>query len=289
MSAAAERLGTTKSNVSRRVAELEDHLGVRLLNRNPRRLSTTDAGGGFYDEVQKFLHGLKQAEESLVEQASEPRGVLRVSVPTSLATLHLKALAVSLMLRHPQLVLDLDLDDRIVDITTEGHDCAVRLGELRDSSLVARSVAPRRLVICASPEYLERRGVPLHPGELQEHDGLHYSHREPNLMWRLEHAGEVEAYRVGHRMRCNNGEVLQEAALAGLGLVILPTFMAAPHLLNGRLRPVLRDHAPAGGSISVVFAKSKQPSIKLRALIDAMVEAYSPVPPWDRDIEHLLG
>jgi DNA-binding transcriptional LysR family regulator len=288
ISAAAERLGTTKSNVSRRVAELEAHLGVRLLNRNPRRLGTTDAGGEFYEEVCKLLSELKRAEERVSDNASEPRGVLRVSAPTSLGTLHLKSLVADLMLRHPQLSLDLDLDDRIVDLVTDGFDCAVRLGELKDSSLVARHVAPRRLLICASPEYLERRGEPSSPDELQDHDGLHYSRREPNLMWRLQRCGEPASYRVGHRMRCNNGEMLQQAALAGLGLAILPTFMAAPHLLSGRLRPVLRDCSPAGGSITVVFARNKQPSIKLRALIDGMLETYSPVASWDREIEQLL-
>lgn len=288
MSAAAERLGTTKSNVSRRVAELEEHLGVRLLNRNPRRLGTTDVGGELYEQLNKLLSELKCAEERASDQAAEPRGVLRVSVPTSFATLHLRSLAADLMLRHPQLVLDLDLDDRVVDLVTEGYDCAVRLGQLRDSSLIARHVAPRRLVVCASPDYLERRGEPESPDELQRHDGLHYSLREPHLMWRMERDGVSASHRVGYRMRCNNGEMLQEAALAGLGLAILPTFMAAPHLANGSLRPVLRDYPLPGGSIAVVFAKDKQPSIKLRALIDAMVGAYSPVPSWDRDIEHLL-
>lgn len=289
MSAAAERLGTTKSNVSKRVAELEEHLGVRLLNRNPRRLSTTDAGGELYEQVSKLLSDLKHAEDNVTDHASEPRGVLRISVPTSFASLHLKSVAADLMHRYPQLILDLDLDDRVVDIVTDGYDCAVRLGQLKDSSLIARHVAPRRLVICASPDYLKRRGEPASPEELQNHDGLHYSHREPNLMWHMDKDGVPGSYRVGHRMRCNNGEVLQEAALAGLGLAILPTFMAVKHLANGSLRPVLRQCPIPAGSISVVFAKDKQPSIKLRAFIDAMVETYSPVPPWDRDIEHLFN
>lgn len=288
ISAAAERLGTTKSNVSRRVVELEAHLGVRLLNRNPRRLSTTDIGSQFYEQLSALLLELKRAEEGAAEQALEPRGVLRVSVPSSFGTLHLKALTAELMLRYPQLTIDLDLDDRIVDLETEGYDCAVRIGILRDSSLVARNVVPRRLLICASPDYLNRRGEPETPQDLQQHDGLHYRLREANLMWRMERDGVSASYRVGYRMRCNNGEMLQEAALAGLGLAILPTFMAWPHLASGRLRPVLRNCSLAEGSIAVVFAKDKHPSIKLRALIDAMVEAYSPIAPWDRAITHIL-
>lgn len=289
MSAAAERLGTTKSNVSRRVAELEDHLGVRLLNRNPRRLSTTDAGGELYERVHKLLAELKRVEDQVSDHASEPRGVLRVSVPTSLGSLHLNALAAELMVRHPDLILDLDLEDRVVDLVTEGYDCAVRLGHLKDSSLIARHIAPRHLMICGSPAYFERSGEPASPDELHLHDGLHYSHREPHMMWRLERDGQAQSYRVGLRMRSNNGELLQQAALAGLGIAILPTFMMARHLLDGSLRPILQEYAPTGGPISVVFAQGKQPSTKLRVLIDAMLSAYSPVPPWDRGIEAFIG
>lgn len=288
ISAAAERLGTTKSNVSRRVAELEAHLGVRLLNRTPRRLSMTDAGAEFYQDLHRILLDLKQLEERAANQGPEPRGVLRISVPTTLGTLHLKSLTADLMCRYPELNIDLDLDDRVVDLVTEGYDCAVRLGHLKDSSLIVRNIAPRRLVICASPEYIERRGAPSDPDELQSHDGLHYSHREANLMWRLGYRGETASYRVGYRMRCNNGEMLQEAALAGLGLGILPTFMASPHLSSGRLVSVLRDCELPSGSIAVVFAKDEQPSIKLRAFIDAMLEEYSPVPSWDLALEGVV-
>lgn len=289
LSAAAERLGTTKSNVSRRIAELEAHLGVRLLNRNPRRLSTTDVGGEFHAFLSRLLSDLKRAEERVSDQTAEPRGVLRIAAPATFGTLHLQTVAVALMQRYPELILDIDLDDRIVDLVTSGYDCAVRLGRLQDSSLIARNVAPNRHVICASPAYLDHRGEPANPAELAAHDGLHFSLREPHLMWQLERGGEQGSYRVGLRMRSNNGEFLQQAALAGLGLAILPTFMAAPHLLSGRLRPVLTDYGLAGGTISVVFANDKQPSVKLRALIDGMIAAFAPIPAWDRDIQHLLS
>lgn len=289
LSAAAARLGTTKSNVSRRIAELEAHLGVRLLNRNPRGLSTTDVGAEFYEHLNTLLGELRSAEQLVSDRSAEPRGVLRISAPASFGTLHLKTAAVALMEQYPELILDIDLDDRIVDIVTNGYDCAVRLGRLQDSSLIARNVAANRHVICASPAYLANRGEPAHPDELAGHDGLHFSLREPHLMWQLERDGEQASYRVGFRMRSNNGEVLQEAALAGMGLAILPTFMAAPHLLSKRLRPVLTSYSLAGGTISVVFAKNKQPSVKLRALIDGMIAAFGPVPSWDRDIAHLVG
>ena len=288
ISAAADRLGTTKSNVSRRIAELEAHLGMRLLNRNPRRLTTTNVGGEFYEQLSRLLEELKAAEQHVTDQAAEPRGVLRIACPSSFASMHFKSLAARLMLRNPKLSLDLDCEDRMVDFVTSGHDCAVRLGQLQDSSLIARTVAPNRHVVCASPAYLERRGIPQCPEKLQNHDGLHYSLREPHLMWHMERNGKAGSFRVGSRMRCNNGELLQEAALSGIGLATLPTFMASCHLASGRLRVVLPQWALPGGSISVVFPKNKQPSVKLRALIDAMVEAYSPIPAWDRAISHIL-
>ncbi len=288
ISAAAERLGTTKSNVSRRIAELEGHLGARLLNRNPRRLSVTDSGGEFIEQVQRLLGELKQAEERVIDQSAAPRGRLRIACSASFGRLHLKSVVATLMQTHPGLTIDLDLEERAGDLATQGHDCAIRLGPLQDSSLIARKVAPNRHVICASPDYLRGRGVPHAPEDLKEHDGLHSSLREPNSMWQMA-LGEVSGtYRVNCRMRCNSGEILQEAALAGLGLAILPTFMVARHISNGALQVVLPEWSLPGGSLSVVYVRDRQPSVKLRALIDAMVAAFAPTPSWDLDIAHLV-
>ena len=289
LSAAAERLGTTKSNVSRRIIELEAHLGVRLLNRNPRKLSTTPAGMELYQQLVSLLEGVKEIEERVGAQGTTPRGVLRIAAPMSFTTLYLKSLVVGLMKEHPDLIIELDCDDRLSDLQTQGHDCAIRFGRLRDSSLIARKIAPNHHLICASPAYLARKGKPLTPEDLKNHDGLHYSSREPHGMWHLEVNGQKGAYRVNGRMRCNNGEVLQAAALDGLGLAILPTFMAAPYLRSGALRVVLPDCALPGGSLSVVYVKDRQPSLKLRVLIDAMLAAYHPIPPWDVDIAELLS
>jgi DNA-binding transcriptional LysR family regulator len=186
ISAAAERLGTTKSNVSRRIADLEAHLGVRLLNRNPRKLSATAAGTELYDQLVSLLDGLKEVEERIGAQRTTPRGILRIAAPMSFSTLYLKSLVVSLMKEHPDLVIELDCDDRLSDLQTQGHDCAIRFGQLRDSSLVARKIAPNHHLICASPEYLARKGEPKTPEDLKNHDGLNYSAREPHAMWHLE-------------------------------------------------------------------------------------------------------
>lgn len=223
----------------------------------PRRLTTTNIGGEFYEQLSKLLDELKLAEQQVADQTGESRGVLRVSCPVSFATMHFKSLAARLMLQYPGLTLDLDCDDRVVDFVTKGEDCAIRLGQLRDSSLIARTIAPNRHVICASQAYLERKGVPNSPEELQNHDGLHYSLREPHLVWHMERNGEIGSFRVGSRMRRNNGELLLEAALSGLGLGILPTFMASNHLASGDLRIVLPQWKLPGGSISVCFAEGQ--------------------------------
>ncbi len=282
LTAAAERLGTAKSVVGKRIQDLEAHLGARLLNRNARALSLTDAGSGFYLQAKRLLAELTEAEASVTGLAGAPRGTLRLSAPMSFGTLHLKSVAVALMRDWPDLIVDLDLSDRQVDLATEGHDLAVRIGRLPDSSLIARKIATNRHRICASPAYLDERGIPTVPEDLAGHDGLMYSTREPHGMWQIEVDGELRSYRVRTRMRCNNGEVLQEAALAGLGLAILPTFMAAPHIDSGALRTVLTGHALPDGDISAVYVPDRHLSAKVRVMIDALIAAYGLVPPWDR-------
>lgn len=284
LTAAATRLGTAKSVVGKRIKDLEAHLGARLLNRNARALSLTDAGAGFYGQAKRLLGELDEAEASVTDLGYTPRGTLRLTAPMSFGTLHLKSVVVAMMREWPDLVVDLDLSDRHVDLATDGHDLAVRIGRLPDSSLIARKIADNRHCICASPAYLDRRGTPAAPDELAGHDGLMYSMREPHGMWQIECEGEMRSYRVGTRMRCNNGEVLQEAALAGLGLAILPTFMAAAHIRSGRLRAVLPGYALPDGEISAVYVPDRHMSAKVRVTIDALIKAYGPVPPWDRQL-----
>ena len=281
ISAAAERIGTAKSVVSKRIMDLEEHVGMRLLNRNARRLSLTDAGADYYHQVKRLLGELQDAGNSAAGHSTELRGILRIATPRSFGTLHMKALAIKMMLEYPDLIIDLDLNDRYVDLATEGHDLAVRIGRLPDSSLMVRKIATNRHVICASPNYLESRGSPISPDDLRDHDGLLYSPRESHGMWSLEIDGQFRSFRVGTRLRCNNGELLQEAALAGLGLTILPTFMAAPHIASGALRVVLEEYALPGGDISAVYVRDRHLPAKVRVFIDLLLKEYGPIAPWD--------
>lgn len=285
ISGAAKRMGAVKSVVSRRIMDLEAHLGVRLLNRNARRLSLTDAGSTYCEHARRILRDLANAETITRDDGAALRGTLRIAAPMSFGTLHLKSIVIALMAKWPELVIDLDLNDWNIDLPTEGHDLAVRIGVLRDSSLIVRRIANNQHQICASPAYLNVHGTPTSPEQLAGHHGLLYSPREPRGVMHIEHGEALLAYPIEVRMRCNNGEVLQAAALAGRGLAILPTFMAAPHIASGALRVVLGDYALPDGDISVVYVRDLNLSPKVRMFIDALLEAYNPVPPWDRIAE----
>ena len=281
ITAAAKRLGAAKSVISKRISDLEDHLGAQLLVRQGRRLGLTDAGRGYHEQAKRILAELTDAENSVAGESADLRGTLRVAAPMSFGTLHLAAVLIDLMRAYPELTIELDLNDRYVDLATEGHDFAIRIGRLPDSGLIARTIATNRHLICASPDYRARRGSPATPDHLREHDGLLYSLRESHGMWQLEVDGEFRFYRIRARMRCNNGEVMQAAALGGLGLAILPTFMAAPHLASGALRAVLEQHRLPGGEVSAVYLRDRHVPARVRVFIDALLAAYSPVAPWD--------
>lgn len=285
ITAAAERLAVATSVVSKRVTDLERHLGLRLLTRSPRRLALTEAGVLYYDRARRALAELAEADRVATGADAAPHGTLRVAVPVSFGTMQLKRLTCELMSRWPDLVIELDMDDRYVDLETGGYDLAVRIGPLDDTNLVARVIAPNRAFICGSPDYLARRGQPRTPEDLQDHDGLLYTYREAHGMWRLSVAGELRSYRVRTRMRCNNGELLQEAALAGLGLAILPTFMTAPHLKSGALVPVLTQYEASSGTLNAVYVRGRSVPAKVRVFIDALVAAHAPTPGWDRGLD----
>lgn len=280
LSAAARRLGTTKSVVSRRLGDLEARLGARLVNRSARGLALTDAGSRLYHRVVRLLTDLAEAEEELIQDRAEVQGVLRIAAPTTFGTLYLSRVLLNFTAEHPGVTLDVDLDDRMTDLASGGYDLAVRIGRLPDSSLVARTLAPSRHVVCASPDYLLRHGVPQRPDDLKDHACLLYSNRDPNPVWTLMAERRPRAIRVGSGLRANNGEVLRDAALAGRGIGLLPTFIAAPALASGDLRVLLPDHPPPEGTISAVYLASRHLSSKVRLLIDHL-HAWFRVPPWD--------
>lgn len=280
-SAAAKRLGRSKSSVSKTVSALEDRLGARLLNRTTRRLSLTEAGAAFYERAARILEEAEEAELAVTRLQDEPHGTLRVNAPTNFGERHLAPALADFMARYPALAIDLALEDRFVDVVDEGFDLALRIAALPGSSLIARRLAPNRRVVCASPAYLERAGTPLRPSDLRRHDCLAYTYLATGNAWRFAGAGDPVSVRIAGRLSINNGEALRHAALAGLGLVMLPTFIVGEDLRSGTLRAVLREFTDTATSVYAVYPHSRHLSAKVRAFVDFLAERFGPEPYWD--------
>ena len=281
ISEAARRLGTAKSMVSQRIQQLEKRLGCILLERG-RQTRLTEAGEDFYRHCTAILADIENAENAVLTSQSSVRGNLRIAAPMAFGMRYLTPILASFAKQYPELYLDVEFDDRRVNLHEEGFDAAVRIGELPDSSLVAKIITPNRHIICASPDYLDAHGTPRTPQDLAQHFGMLYVNREPHGMWTLPVNDTLESFRVRCRMRTNCGHQLMDAAKAGLGLAILPTFLAAQAIVDGELIEVLEPYAPRGGNISVVYRQSQRASPKLRALSGFLSERIGNPPIWDQ-------
>jgi DNA-binding transcriptional LysR family regulator len=275
-SRAAERMGMAKSIVSRRVARLEEQLGARLLTRSAQGAQPTDVGQAYFERAANILAELEAAEEVVAEATTQIAGPIRLTAPLSFGVQYLAPALAEFAAAHPKVELDISFDDRNVDLIAGGYDLAVRLGALRDSSLIARKIAPSRRVPVASPAYLERKGPPAHPRELVRHDILLYG----NEQWRFRVGKGWENVRVQPRLRADNGEMLRAAAVAGLGICILPSFIAAPAFEHRQLEPLLRDYPLEEGALHAVMP-SRATTARVRALVDFLAARFGPEPSWD--------
>ena len=282
--AAAERLDVAKSAVSRRVSSLEERLGVQLLRRTTRRLNLTETGKSFYEHSARILADLDEAEAAVLQQHGELRGQLRVALPLSFGAGHMYRPIAEFSRRHPRVRFDLDLNDRRIDLIAEGVDLAVRIGRLADSSLIARRLFEARTVICASPDYLERRGTPQTPDELADHDCLVYSNLPDPAKWVCNDADGVRhAIEVPMTMMASSGDFLCAAAIEGLGLVMQPTFIAGDAISRGELQPVLTDYAWPVTPAYAIYPPTRHLSYRVREFIDFLAEYFAGLPYWDRD------
>jgi len=272
-SRAAEKLETTPGAVSRRVSALEERLGLRLLNRTTRKLSLTEAGEHYYRDVSAILQALMEAEDRISHHAEEPTGTLRVAAPLSFAVRALAPLLPGFTARFAGLRITLDLDDRLVDILATGADVALRIGELADSSLVARRIGEVKRVVCAAPAYLDRRGEPKTPADLMRHACLHYSNVGLKEEWTLIGERGPEAVEVDGPLCANNGDVLRKAAVGGMGIVSLPDFIVAEDLAAGRLRPVLTGYTTNPLPLSALWPSRQFVPAKVRVFVDYLAEA----------------
>jgi DNA-binding transcriptional LysR family regulator len=277
---AAGRLGISKSMVSRRVAHLEQTLGTRLLVRSTRGLAPTEAGGAFADRAARSLAELEEARIAVSEGEHEPSGALRIAAPLSFGILHLAPALLAFQEQYPRIAIDVALSDRFVDLVEDGFDVAVRIGILKDSSLIGRKLSPIRALVAASPAYLSRHGRPASPRDLMQHRCLAYSGLSAEEQWRFRVGGRWQVVKPASQFRADNGEVLRDAAAAGLGVTALPSFIVSPALESGALEPILTDFAlPERGLY--VLRHGGQPPLRLRLLIDFLAERFGPEPYWD--------
>ncbi|TKC81709.1 LysR family transcriptional regulator [Trinickia terrae] len=269
--AAANRLQLSKQFVSRRVAALEESLGARLLVRNTRKLAVTDLGYEFYARARRILAEVSDAEQAMSAQRAEPRGLLRVSVPMSFGVIHLSPLVAEFLRAHPDVRFDVELSDRIADVVGEGFDMAVRIGTLADSTLVAQKLADARMIACCSPGYKRRRRAPATPAELERHACLLYG-QEGRTGWEFVVGGERQLFDVRGPLHANNGEMIRDAAAAGLGIALLPEFIVAEALASGRLVEVLQDYALSSITVYAVYPQHRQSSVTIRAFTQFLRE-----------------
>jgi DNA-binding transcriptional LysR family regulator len=257
---AANRLSLSKQLVSRRVMALEEALGVRLLIRNTRKLAVTELGQEFYERAKRILGEVAEAEQAMSLRRAAPHGLLRVSAPMSFGMVHLSPLVAMFLKKHP----DMELSDRTVDVVGEGFDMAIRIGTLADSTLIAQKLAEVRMVACCSPQYLRRRGTPAAPADLERHACLLYGHGGPGS-WDLVVDGVQKAVEVHGPLRANNGELIRDAAIAGLGIARLPDFIVSAALKAGQLVSVLEPFLPRASALYAVYPQHRQSSTTIQA------------------------
>lgn len=280
--AAASQLGMSKSAVSKAVTALEERLGARLLNRTTRRLSLTEVGRAFYERSARVVSEAEEAELAVTHLQERPRGTLRINAPVSFGILHLACALPVFMRAHPEIRVDAEFTDRYVDLVDEGFDVVVRIAaELPDSSLIARRLAENEMVVCASQAYWARAKRPGRPQDLAAHACLTYAYNRNPTEWPFSDGGRRFAVKVGGPLQTNNGDVLLRAALAGLGVVRLPRFIAGPHLASGALEAVLQAFAPSPASIFAVYPHNRHLSAKVRAFVDFLIERFGSGCDWD--------
>jgi DNA-binding transcriptional LysR family regulator len=276
---AMETTQLSKPAVSRHVAELEAHLGTRLLQRTTRRLSLTSEGQTYYQRCKEVLLAVQEAEAEVGSSTGEAMGRLRIGAPQTFGALHLAALWGRFAAANPKVTLDIVLSDRVVDLVEEGYDLVVRIARLSDSNLVSRKLAVTRMVLCASPAYLTRHGTPTQPSELAQHDVISYTYWSTGDVWSFEGPRGEVTVRTRSRINANNGDTCRAAALAHQGVILQPDFLVSRDLRDATLVELMPEYRAAELGIFAVYPTRKQLPSKVRRLVDFLVEAFQE-PPW---------
>ena len=282
ISAAADRMDVAKSVVSRRLKELEEHLGVELFHRTTRQMNLTDSGRAFYQQSVRILADILEAEHATSQFHGALKGNLKVAVPLSFGLMHLGPAITAFLQTHPDIEFDLDFNDRQVDLLAEGFDLAIRIASLPDSSLIARRLAPIQAVMCASPAYLERMGTPQTPEQLVKHRCLVYNLISNSDNWNVhDTAGQSIKTRIIPYLKASNGEFLRDAAVGGLGIVLLPAFIVYREIERGALVPILTGYHYTQLAAYAIYPQTRHLSQRVRAFVDFLSKRFEGMPYWD--------
>ena len=274
--AAARKMDMSRSAVNKLVINLENKLGVQLLYRTTRQVNPTDTGRAFYERCVSILAELEEAENLASQHHSEPKGTLKINAPMSFGTLCLGSIVADFMVQYQEIQVELNLEDRFVEPVAEGYDLVVRIAQPRESpSLVVNPITPIKRVLCASPQYLEKHGIPNHPEDLKEHSCLHYGYLATGSQWQLEDGEKEYRVKVKGAICSNNGEVLRDAAVRGLGIVLSPTFIVEQELQRGELQIILPDYHPPTISLCVVYPVNRHLSTKIQLFSKFLKEHFT--------------
>ncbi|MFT4185333.1 MAG: LysR family transcriptional regulator [Rhizobium sp.] len=280
ISEAARRLRLSKSVVSERLAEMERTLGAVLLHRTTRKLTLTEDGAAFLERARRIVHEVREAAADLAERRGALAGPLRIAAPVTFGRMHLGPALYPFLVDHPEIELTLDLDDRRVDAASDGYDAIIRHGVIADSRLVAWKLARSRRLLVASPDYLRRNGTPASLSELENHRGIFYTNRGV-ADWRFEGPEGAVLVRGKLALGINNGDVSRDAAIAGLGIALLPAFIAGPSVNEGLLVEIDVGYRPEAEFVFMAHPEGRNPSAKLRAIADHLRKAFGDPPYWD--------
>lgn len=282
LSAAARAEGVAPAMIGRRINALEARLGVKLLLRSTRRLSLTSEGSDFFEEAQRILRELNDAEARITQGSIKPSGHLRISAPAGFGRRHVAPLLPDFTVSYPDVTLALDLSDRLVDLLEEGYDCAIRIGDLDDSQIVGLRLADNKRVIVAAPSYLNQHGRPNTPDDLAQHNCLSFGIQgNQSKGWLLKQDGQVRAIRVKGNVACSDGSVLHQWVLAGLGLSWRSLWEVREDLASGRLVSVLDEYAAPANGIFAMLPERKHLPLRVRLFVDMLRTRYATPSYWD--------
>lgn len=285
-SAAAARLNLSKSAVSKQISRLEAELGVQLLNRTTRRLSLTEAGSAVYEHCARIVAEAEAAQQVASQLHALPRGTLRLAVPTAFGHLHVAPAIPAFLQRHPELRVEIEMTERVIDLAEEGHDLAIRIRDEPGPTQIARRLAPLNWVVCATPQYFAERGLPTAPAALAGHNCLHYAVRDESESWLFDTASGPIEVAVKGDLRVNNSEAIREAVLQHHGIALLPSFVVWQDLQAGRLQRILsedRARTRFGQFIHATYLPGRYISPKIRAFVAFFSERIGSPPYWDQN------